>query len=78
MDKVQRSLAELAIGEKATICCIRDEDISVKLFEMGCLPGAEVKMCCRAPFGGPVCFSVAGYQLSLRVDEASRVMLQAV
>lgn len=78
MDKVQRSLAELQIGEKATICCIRDEDISVKLFEMGCLPGAEVKMCCRAPFGGPVCFSVAGYQLSLRVDEASRVMLQSV
>jgi ferrous iron transport protein A len=78
MENVQRNLAELEIGEKATICCIRDEDISVKLFEMGCLPGAEVKMCCRAPFGGPVCFSIAGYQLSLRVDEASRVMLQGV
>lgn len=77
MENKQKSLAELQIGEKGTICCIKNDDISVKLFEMGCLPGVEVKMCCRAPFGGPVCFDVAGYHLSLRVDEASSVMLRS-
>lgn len=71
-----KSLADLCIGEKGTICGISDDDISVKLYEMGCLPGAEVCMCRRAPFGGPVCFAVSGYMLSLRIDEARKVMLQ--
>lgn len=76
MEKAEISLAELKIGEEATICCISDEDISVKLYEMGCLPGAVVRMCHRAPFGGPVCFAVSGYHLSLRIDEAKKVMLR--
>lgn len=73
---IEKSLADLQVGEAGIIKSIADEDISVKLFEMGCLPGTQVRMCCRAPFGGPVCFSVSGYQLSLRIDEASNVMLQ--
>lgn len=75
MSITEKSLAELHVGEKGTIRTILDEEISVKLFEMGCLPGVEVRMCCRAPFGGPVCFAVSGYHLSLRKDEASLVML---
>jgi ferrous iron transport protein A len=73
---LKRSLADLQIGESGVIAMITDEEITVKLFEMGCLPGVNVKMCCRAPFGGPVCFDVAGYHLSLRIDEAKKVMLR--
>lgn len=71
-----KSLADLQVGEYGVIFAIGDEDISVKLLEMGCLPGVQVRMCCRAPFGGPVCFAVSGYHLSLRIDEAKQVMLQ--
>ncbi len=75
MSTTEKSLAELRVGEKGTIRAIADEDVSIKLFEMGCLPGAEVRVCCRAPFGGPVCFAVSGYHLSLREDEARLIML---
>lgn len=71
-----RSVADLKPGERGTIGTFADQEMSLKLLEMGCLPGNEVKMCCRAPFGGPVCIAVCGYHLSLRLDEAKNVMLR--
>ena len=76
MSEAQKSLAELRIGEKGVICCFKDEDMSLKLMEMGCLPGTEVKVGCKAPFGGPICINVSGYNLSLRMDEAATIMLR--
>ena len=73
---MQKSLAELKIGETGTICCFRDEEMSLKLLEMGCLPGINVKVTCKAPLGDPICIEVSGYNLSLRVDEASTIMLR--
>lgn len=75
MGESQKSLAELQVGETGTICCFKDEEMSLKLMEMGCLPGVEVKMDCMAPFKGPVCIQVSGYMLSLRMDEAATIML---
>jgi len=76
MELPQKSLADLKIGEKGVICCFKDEEMSLKLMEMGCLPGVEIQMGCKAPFKGPVCIHVSGYNLSLRVDEAATIMLR--
>jgi ferrous iron transport protein A len=71
-----KSIADLKIGEKATICCFKDEEMSLKLLEMGCLPGTEIKMSCKAPFGDPVCIRVSGYALSLRKEEAATILIR--
>jgi ferrous iron transport protein A len=71
-----KTIADLKIGEKATICSFKDEEMSLKLLEMGCLPGTEIKMSCKAPFGDPVCIRVSGYVLSLRKEEAATIMIQ--
>ena len=76
MSNPVKSIADLKIGEKATICCFKDEEMSLKLLEMGCLPGTEIKMSCKAPFGDPVCIRVSGYALSLRKEEAATIMIQ--
>ena len=52
-----------------------DDEISVKLLEMGFLPGTAVRFNFTAPLGDPVCVSVSGYDLSLRLDEASTIMI---
>jgi ferrous iron transport protein A len=39
------------------------------------LPGASVRFNFAAPFGDPVCISVLGYELSLRLDEASTISI---
>ncbi len=76
MSSPQKSIADMKVGEKGIICCFGDEVLSLKLLEMGCLPGTEVKMNCITPFGGPVCIKVSGYALSLRKDEAATIMLR--
>lgn len=70
-----RSAAELKPGEQGTITGFTDEVISLKLMEMGCLPGSIIKMKFFAPFGDPLAIEVAGYSLSLRYNEASTVLI---
>jgi ferrous iron transport protein A len=62
-------------GEVGIISGFSDEHLSVKLMEMGCLPGAAVRFNFKAPLGDPICISVAGYELSLRIEEASTISI---
>ena len=62
-------------GETAVISGFTDDEISVKLLEMGFLPGTAVRFNFTAPFGDPICVSVSGYDLSLRLDEASTISI---
>jgi ferrous iron transport protein A len=71
-----KSVADLKVGEKGIIQFFKDELMSLKLLEMGCLPGTEVKLSCVAPFGDPICIKVSGYSLSLRKDEASTILIK--
>jgi ferrous iron transport protein A len=70
-----KSIAEMLPGETAVISSFRDEVLSVKLLEMGLLPGTVVRFNFTAPFGDPVCITVSGYDLSLRVAEASTIII---
>ncbi len=68
-------LSQLKIGQKGIIKEFTDLAIAVKLMEMGCLPGEEIKLDRIAPLGCPIAVSVAGYQLSLRKQEAATILL---
>jgi len=70
-----KTVADMIPGETAVISGFTDDQISVKLLEMGFLPGTAVRFNFTAPFGDPVCVSVSGYDLSLRVDEASTISI---
>jgi ferrous iron transport protein A len=70
-----KSVAEMAPGESAVISGFTDEDISIKLLEMGFLPGSVVRFNFTAPLGDPVCVSVSGFDLSLRLNEASTILI---
>lgn len=71
-----RSVREMRIGERGVIEKLRDPEMALKLLEMGCIPGTEVKLNSRAPLGCPVTIIVDGYTLSLRLDEAATIMLK--
>ena len=70
-----RSVATLKPGEKGVVKDFTDEYISLKLLEMGVLPGTEVQMKFSAPLGDPICIRVSGYDLSLRLNEAETITL---
>lgn len=71
-----RNVADLNPGEIATISGFLDDTLSLKLLEMGCLPGQPIKYNFAAPLGDPICVSVSGYDLSLRLDEAITISVQ--
>ena len=69
-------LSQLRVGEKGIVKEFTDLAMSVKLMEMGCLPGEEITVARIAPLGDPIAIQVSGSQLSLRKREASTIILQ--
>ena len=71
----QRNLASLKMGEKGVVVGFTDELLSLKLLEMGVLPGSEVVISQIAPFGDPIAIKLSDYLLALRKDEAETVIV---
>ena len=69
------TLSELKQGAIGIVKEFTDLEMSVKLMEMGCLPGEAVTVSRIAPLGDPIAINVSGYQLSLRKFEASTIIL---
>jgi ferrous iron transport protein A len=68
-------LTELKQGNKARIEGFETHHLELKLMEMGCIPGEEITVEQIAPLGGPMNIKVAGYLLSLRLDEADQIIV---
>ena len=75
MVQTPKNVSEMKPGEIGIIAGFTDDYLSVKLMEMGCLPGIPVRFNFTAPFGDPVCISVSGYELSLRLEEAAAISI---
>jgi ferrous iron transport protein A len=73
-----KKLSELEIGQKATILRFEDDEIFLKLMEMGFLPGENVIIEQVAPMGDPIAILIAGYQVSLRLNEASKIIVEPI
>jgi ferrous iron transport protein A len=69
-------LSELRLRQKGIIDSFTDYELSLKLLEMGCIPGEIVEVIRIAPFGDPLAISVSGYILSLRKNEAATVKVR--
>jgi ferrous iron transport protein A len=70
-----KTVAEMELGESAVISGFSDEVLANKLLEMGFLPGTAIRFNFKAPFGDPICVTVSGFDLSLRIDEARAIII---
>jgi ferrous iron transport protein A len=73
-----KRLSEVIIGKPVIIIKFEEDEIFLKLMEMGFIPGEQVIVEKVAPLGDPIAIKVAGYQLSLRLNEASKVFVEYV
>ncbi len=71
-------LSEVRIGKLVVIKSFEKDDLFIKLMEMGCVPGEVIKVEQIAPLGDPISISVAGYSLSLRLNEADHIFVEEV
>src|SRR5579863_7118708 len=73
---IMKRLSELETGTVARIHSFEKNDLFLKLMEMGCVPGELVRVEQVAPLGDPISITVAGYNLSLRLDEAENIFME--
>jgi Fe2+ transport system protein FeoA len=73
-----RKLSELEPGETGVVHSFGSNDLFLKLMEMGCVPGEQLMVEMRAPLGDPISIMVAGYHLSLRINEAEQILVETL
>jgi ferrous iron transport protein A len=75
---MDKRLSEIKVGKAVIIKAFEKDDIFLKLMEMGCVPGETIIVDQVAPLGDPISILVAGYNLSLRLNEAENIWVEEV
>jgi ferrous iron transport protein A len=75
---MERRLSEVAVGKAVVIKHFESDEIFLKLMEMGCVPGEKIIVDQVAPLGDPISIQVAGYTLSLRLNEAENIWVEEI
>jgi ferrous iron transport protein A len=75
---MNKRLSEIKVGKTVIIRAFEKDDIFLKLMEMGCVPGETIIVDQIAPLGDPISILVAGYNLSLRLNEAENIWVEEV
>ena len=75
---MDRRLSEIKVGKSVVIKSFEKDDIFLKLMEMGCVPGEIITVDQIAPLGDPISILVAGYNLSLRINEAENIWVEEI
>ncbi|MDR2908866.1 MAG: ferrous iron transport protein A [Oscillospiraceae bacterium] len=72
-----RNLGELLPGQTGVIVSIGGEGaIKRRLVDMGLTPGARVTLRKTAPLGDPLEINLRDYELSLRREDARKILLE--
>jgi len=70
------SLCDLSLRQKARIQAVKARGaLKKRLLEMGFVRGVEIQLDKVAPLGDPLGFIIKGYHISLRREEAERVLI---
>ena len=71
------TLDQLPIGKSARITRVGGEGaLRCRLLDMGLIPRTEVTMRKVAPMGDPIELRLRGYELTLRLEDASMIEIE--
>ena len=74
--RLNASLALLTPGQRGEITRIGgSRSLRVRLMELGLLPGTAIKVERQAPLDGPIHVIVRGCHLSIRREDAARILV---
>ena len=74
------TLDKLKIGQDATIKEINCENKALRrhILDMGLTPGVEITLIKTAPLGNPLEISLRGYELTIRKEDASNIVIENI
>ncbi len=78
--KMESKLNKLKVGDKAKIVRVESEmgNLKARLLDMGTVPGTVVEVEKVAPLGDPIDILIKGYHLSLRKEEAAKIIVEVI
>ncbi|WP_165055437.1 MULTISPECIES: FeoA family protein [unclassified Adlercreutzia] len=76
MTQQDKTLRDVAVGDSAVVRRLTGEGaVKRRIMDMGITKGTEVSVRKVAPLGDPIEVTVRGFELSLRKDEAEKVLV---
>ena len=73
------TLDQLKVGSSAVISAVGGNGaLRCRLLDMGLIPRTRVTLQKVAPMGDPIEIQVRGYELTLRIEEAQKIEVEAV
>ena len=71
------TLNDLKIGQSGIITAVEGEGpLRLRLLDMGLIPNTRVRVQKVAPMGDPIQIQSRGYELTLRREDAQRILLK--
>jgi len=71
------TMNDLKIGQSGVIDKVGGEGIlRLRFLDMGLIPGTKVQLQKVAPMGDPIQIRVRGYELTLRREDAAKIILR--
>lgn len=71
-------ITELRKGDKGIISEIEDSSVKQRLIEMGLIPGTPFTISSVSPFGDPIAIRLKDFAISLRLSDASKIIVSEV
>lgn len=71
------TINDLSVGAEGTITEVGGEGVlRLRFLDMGLIPGTKVKIQKIAPLGDPIQILIRGYELTIRRDDASKILVK--
>ena len=71
------TLRDLKPGDQGQVVSLGEKGpLRRRIMEMGVTPGTPIKVVKVAPLGDPIEVNLRGYELSLRKDQAMRIVVE--
>lgn len=73
----EKTLASLTKGEVGTVSAVLgDAAMRRRLYDIGCIKGAEVRMIGASPFGDPHAYAICGAVIAIRAKDAALIRIR--
>lgn len=72
------SLDQLKPGDRCIVVRLEKGNSRRRIMDIGIRPGSELEVERVAPFGDPVEFKLKGFHVSLRKEEAERIIVRLI
>lgn len=72
-----QKLGQIALNQTAYIDSIEcEENIKRRLLELGLIQGTKIKPVLKSPLGDPTAYEIRGTLISIRNEEANRIIVK--